>query len=179
MLDDFHFKNAGLGEEQLDGYYVTEDDGQPAPRASRQRAAAVPHSVPASRRRRSTTSAASPSGSPGAVVVFGDDGEKFGTWPGTKEHVYDRGWLRAVLRRARRPTPTGCRLTTPSEAIEAVPPLGKLYLPEGSYREMTEWALPADADQPVRRRSSTSWSTTAAGTRSSRSSAAATGGTSR
>ena len=27
VLDDFHFKNAGLGEEQLDGYYVTEEDG--------------------------------------------------------------------------------------------------------------------------------------------------------
>ena len=26
-------------------------------------------------------------------MVFGDDGEKFGTWPGTKEHVYDHGWL--------------------------------------------------------------------------------------
>ncbi len=31
---------------------------------------------------------------PGAVVVFGDDGEKFGVWPGTKEHVYENGWLR-------------------------------------------------------------------------------------
>ena len=31
---------------------------------------------------------------PGAVVVFGDDGEKFGSWPGTKEHVYENGWLR-------------------------------------------------------------------------------------
>ncbi len=30
---------------------------------------------------------------PGAVVVFGDDGEKFGTWPETKKHVYDDGWL--------------------------------------------------------------------------------------
>ena len=27
MLDDFHFKNAGLSEDQLHGYYLTEDDG--------------------------------------------------------------------------------------------------------------------------------------------------------
>ncbi|HEX3725199.1 MAG TPA: alpha-amylase, partial [Pirellulales bacterium] len=27
MLDDFHFKNAGLSEDQLYGYYLTEDDG--------------------------------------------------------------------------------------------------------------------------------------------------------
>ena len=37
---------------------------------------------------------------PGGTIVFGDDGEKFGTWPGMKQHVYDRGWLDAVLRRA-------------------------------------------------------------------------------
>ena len=30
---------------------------------------------------------------PGAVAVFGDDGEKFGTWPETHKHVYDDGWL--------------------------------------------------------------------------------------
>ena len=36
---------------------------------------------------------------------------------------------------------------TPTEALDQVPPLGKIYIPEGSYREMTEWALPA---QPAR-----------------------------
>ncbi|MEM9660204.1 MAG: alpha-amylase/4-alpha-glucanotransferase domain-containing protein, partial [Planctomycetota bacterium] len=34
------------------------------------------------------------------------------------------------------------KVTTPSEAIDHVPPLGKVYIPEGSYREMTEWSLP-------------------------------------
>ena len=28
ILDDFHFKNAGLLPNQLHGYYVTEDDGR-------------------------------------------------------------------------------------------------------------------------------------------------------
>ncbi len=28
VLDDFHFKNAGLAEDQLAGYYITEDDGR-------------------------------------------------------------------------------------------------------------------------------------------------------
>ncbi|HMO83928.1 MAG TPA: DUF1926 domain-containing protein [Lacipirellulaceae bacterium] len=141
VLDDFHFKNAGLGEEQLDGYYVTEDDGQllrVLPGSERLRYL-IPFQEPhltieylrsvAERR-------------PGAVMVFGDDGEKFGTWPGTKEHVYDHGWL-ARFFDALQQNADWLRLTTPSEAIETVPPLGKLYLPEGSYREMTEWALPA------------------------------------
>ena len=79
---------------------------------------------------------------PGAIVVFGDDGEKFGTWPGTKEHVYDRGWLAQFFDKLAANS-DWLKVTTPSEAIESVPPLGKLYIPEGSYREMTEWALPA------------------------------------
>jgi len=34
-------------------------------------------------------------------------------------------------------------VVTPSEALDQSPPLGKIYIPEGSYREMTEWSLPA------------------------------------
>ena len=33
--------------------------------------------------------------------------------------------------------------TTFARAVDATLPLGKVYLPDGSYREMTEWALPA------------------------------------
>ena len=141
ILDDFHFKNAGLTQEELHGYYVTEDDAkvinvlpgseplryllpfQPAHETiDYLRGVAEQH--------------------PGAVVVFGDDGEKFGTWPGTKEHVYDRGWL-AQFFEALQANSDWLKVTTPAEAIESVPPLGKLYIPEGSYREMTEWSLPA------------------------------------
>ena len=121
LLDDFHFKNAGL-------------ERRPAPRLLHHR------------RRRQAARACFPAASgcgtlipfrepqetidylrqiaerqPGAVVVFGDDGEKFGTWPGTKEHVYDHGWLRQFFdalvanrdwlqRRRRRPKrSTACR----------------------------------------------------------------------
>ena len=34
---------------------------------------------------------------PTPVVCFGDDGEKFGTWPETKKHVYENGWLKRFL----------------------------------------------------------------------------------
>src|SRR5690606_9278331 len=36
------------------------------------------------------------------------------------------------------------KATTLAEASDNVPPLGKIYLPDGSYREMTEWALPVE-----------------------------------
>jgi len=140
MLDDFHFKNAGLEEDELYGYYLTEDNG---------RLVAV---FPGSEKLRYTIPFRDPQETfdylrpiaerqPGAVVVFADDGEKFGVWPGTQEHVYQNGWLRRffdglVENRG------WLSVVTPSEALEQVPPLGKIYLPEGSYREMTEWALP-------------------------------------
>lgn len=141
ILDDFHFKNAGLTQEELHGYYVTEDDSN------------ILNVLPGSEPLRYLLPFQQPDQTinylrgiaenhPGAVVVFGDDGEKFGTWPGTKEHVYDHGWL-ANFFEALIANRDWLKVTTPSEAIESIPPLGKLYIPEGSYREMTEWALPA------------------------------------
>ena len=76
-----------------------------------------------------------------AVVLFGDDGEKFGTWPDTKDHCYRDRWL-ARFFDALTENQDWIHMTTPSEAIDNVEPLGKVYLPTCSYREMTEWALP-------------------------------------
>jgi alpha-amylase len=140
LLDDFHFKNAGLDEEQLHGYYITEDDAK---------LLAV---FPGSEKLRYTIPFQEPEETinylhpiaerqPGAVVAFGDDGEKFGVWPGTKEHVYQNGWLKRFFDTlvANR---NWLSVVTPTEALDQVPPLGRIYIPEGSYREMTEWALP-------------------------------------
>lgn len=140
ILDDFHFKNAGLHEDELHGYYITENDGQ------------LLSVFPGSERLRYTIPFQEPHETinylrpiaeqqPGAVVVFGDDGEKFGVWPGTKEYVYDHGWLRRFLD-ALVENRSWLSVVTPSEALDQVPPIGKVYIPEGSYREMTEWALP-------------------------------------
>lgn len=141
VLDDFHFKNAGLVTDQLHGYYVTEDDGHVLNvfPGSEQLRYSIPFQSPHETINYLKSVAES---HPGSIVVFGDDGEKFGTWPGTKEHVYDHGWLRQFFD-ALCANSDWLRITTPSEAIQSVPPLGKLYIPEGSYREMTEWALPA------------------------------------
>ena len=35
-------------------------------------------------------------------------------------------------------------MTTLAEAFDNVPPVGKIFLPDCSYREMTEWALPVE-----------------------------------
>ena len=93
MLDDSHFRNAGFQEDQLDGYFLTEQNGrllkifpdsEPLryciPFADVEKS--IEHLKMIAER------------SPGAVVLFGDDGEKFGSWPGTHKHVYEEGWLR-------------------------------------------------------------------------------------
>jgi alpha-amylase len=142
VLDDFHFKNAGLAEEQLHGYYLTEDDG---------RVMAV---FPGSEPLRYWIPFADPQQTidylsriadqqSDAVAVFGDDGEKFGTWPQTKKHVYTDGWLERFFG-ALAANASWLQVTTLAEAADNVRPLGKIYLPDSSYREMIEWALPAE-----------------------------------
>ena len=99
ILDDSHFKSAGLGEDQLFGYYLTEDDGR------------LLRVFPGSERLRYVIPFAAPHESidylrsiaerqPNAVAVFADDGEKFGSWPETKKPVLRRRLAAAVFRSA-------------------------------------------------------------------------------
>lgn len=142
VLDDFHFRRAGLKDDQLSGYYIVEDEGK------------IARVFPGSERLRYLIPFEEPQKtidycrqwaekSPGAVLVFGDDGEKFGTWPKTKEAVYEKGWLREFFQ-ALTDNRDWLATTTLNHAVNTTPPRGKIYLPDASYREMTEWALPVD-----------------------------------
>lgn len=142
VLDDSHFQRAGLNPDKLFGYYLTEDDGNLVkvfPGSERLRYLIPFHEPHASYEflRRLADER------PGATVVCADDGEKFGSWPETFDHVFTRGWLRGFCDMVR-----GSRdwlhPTTFAETVDRTLPLGKIYLPDGSYREMTEWALPPD-----------------------------------
>ncbi|GIX00198.1 MAG: alpha-amylase [Pirellulaceae bacterium] len=145
VLDDYHFKAAGWEESQLTGHYLTEDNG------------AVLNVFPGSERLRYLIPFAPPHQTieylrsiaerhPGATLVFGDDGEKFGTWPDTKRHVYDAGWLRAFFD-ALLANADWLRSSLLGEIVHREPPRGKIYLPDCSYREMTQWALPVERQQ--------------------------------
>lgn len=142
VLDDYHFRSAGLKQEQLDGYFITEDEGRMLsifPGSERLRYLipfSEPHETIDFLRGLSERN-------PGCVAVFGDDGEKFGTWPNTKEHVYENGWLKSFFDQLTQ-NADWLSTTTLAETVASVPPVGKIYLPDASYREMTEWALPID-----------------------------------
>ncbi|HEV8615488.1 MAG TPA: 4-alpha-glucanotransferase, partial [Methylomirabilota bacterium] len=94
LVDDSHFALAGLDPDALGGYYLTEEQGY---------ALAV---FPISQRLRYLIPFAEPGKSleyleerhgRHASVTVVDDGEKFGAWPGTFEHVYRDRWLDAFF----------------------------------------------------------------------------------
>lgn len=149
ILDDHHFKTAGLSADELNGYYVTEDEGR------------LLSVLPGSERLRYLIPFQDPSETiehlrdianrfENPIVVFGDDGEKFGSWPDTHKHVYEDRWLQRFLD-ALRENQSWLQVTTPSETLDHVKPLGKCYLPDCSYREMTEWALPPEPQAELHR----------------------------
>lgn len=142
ILDDYHFQKAGLRPDQLHGYYLSEDEGKiirifPGSEPMRYFIPfQEPHLAIDYLRHVHETH-------PNALVVFADDGEKFGTWPETKIHVYENGWIYRFLD-ALRANLDWIEVCTLSQAMDNLEPLGTVYLPDCSYREMTEWALPAE-----------------------------------
>jgi alpha-amylase len=142
LVDDYHFKQAGVEEDDLRGYFLTEDQGF------------LLKVFPISEPLRYMMPWKDPSEAiayidllaetyPDAVVVCADDGEKFGSWPGTFKLCYQDKWLIKffdMLLERQEQQKLVCM--TLSQCLDETPPVGTVYLPECSYREMTEWALP-------------------------------------
>lgn len=145
ILDDFHFKAAGLEDHELDRHWLTEGDG------------ATLAVLPVSEHLRYVIPFAAPQATidhlrhlasqrPGAVAVFGDDGEKFGVWPETFRTCFEERWLDTFFSLVEQNS-DWIEMALPSEIVGDMPPAGTVWLPECSYREMTEWVLSPDAQQ--------------------------------
>jgi alpha-amylase len=146
LLDDSHFALAGLDPDGLGGYYLTEDQGATLavfPISQRLR-----YLIPFAEVARTLEYLASRRGVVPAVTVV-DDGEKFGVWPGTHEHVYRDGWLERFFD-AMLGTPW-LSMATFADVLDRTPAAGRVYLPAASYREMGEWALSAEAAEALER----------------------------
>jgi 4-alpha-glucanotransferase len=143
VTDDAHFKAVGLKEEQTFGYYLMEEQGRTCgvfPISEKMRYMVPFKSVAESLEY--LRSVATEEGD--RCVVLMDDGEKFGGWPNTFKWVYEQGWLENFLA-AIEQNNSWLHSLTFSEFIKDHPALGPLNLPTGSYTEMGEWALPAEA----------------------------------
>jgi len=143
ILDDSHFRAAAIPEDAMWGPYTTEDQGRllrvfGTEQGLRYR---IPfHEVDEviDYLREHATEAGDRLG------TMGDDGEKFGAWPTTYEHCWGKGrWVERFFEELEA---NAAWLTTvrPSDWLAANPPVGRVYVPTGSYAEMGEWALPPD-----------------------------------
>lgn len=141
VVDDTHFKYAGFSEEELLGYYVTEEQGRMIavfPISKRLRYT-IPFQ-PVQRTIDYLREIATEEGD--QVAVYADDGEKFGVWPNTYEHVYTHGWLEEFFR-ALSDNADWIQIVPFQDVLERIRPLGPTYLPNASYAEMLHWALPS------------------------------------
>lgn len=138
ILDGTHFKLAGLVRDQLYGYYLTEEEGKtlalfpinddlrdmiPFQTVDKVMDWIYRH------------------GNDERAIIFGDDGEKFGVWPGTFHSVYEERWLENLFSRIE--ADSNIRMWHFSEYLERKKPAGRVYLPTSSYPEMLEWSQPA------------------------------------
>ena len=140
-VDDYHFKKSGLRNEDLHGYYLTEEEGRvlkvfPGSETLRY---IIPFHPP-----EETLDYLSRLRGSSQAAIFADDGEKFGVWPHTYHSVYEEGWLERLFQ----------LIGENLDWIEPMPlgtyarykkPLGRIYLSCSSYREMDEWSLPTEA----------------------------------
>ena len=89
LVDDNHFKSVGMADDDLYGYFITEFDGKtlfifPGLESLR-------YSIPFKPIEEIDAYFKGVEKKGGDLTVFGDDGEKFGHWPGTFDHVYGVG----------------------------------------------------------------------------------------
>ena len=140
ILDDTHFRWAGLPEEKLDGYFITEEQHKklalfPISKLLRYYIPfkTVDKVIEAFDKMSEEHN--------GKLAVYADDGEKFGSWPDTYKLCYEERWL-ANFFEAISKNSSWLKMKFFSEAFDEQEPNGRIYLPTASYAEMGQWALP-------------------------------------
>ncbi|HUP82850.1 MAG TPA: alpha-amylase/4-alpha-glucanotransferase domain-containing protein [Candidatus Limnocylindria bacterium] len=143
VLDDNHLRGASVPEDEMWGTYTTDDQGRlltifGTEKGLRYRIPwqPVPELISYLK------AAATESGD--RVGIMGDDGEKFGGWPGTAELSWgNERWVDKCFS-ALEENSDWLTTVTPSDWMRSHPPIGRIYIPTASYVEMTEWVLPVD-----------------------------------
>ena len=142
VLDDNHLRGASVAEDEMWGTYTTDDQGRRLTIFGTEKGLRylVPFR-PVDELIAYLRAAATQDGR--RLGIMGDDGEKFGAWPGTLEHCWTEGnWIDECFT-ALADNADWLTMVTPSEWMAREAPIGRIYVPSGSYVEMTEWALPA------------------------------------
>jgi len=145
VLDDEHFLRAGLRKDETGESYITEDQGLPLvvfPGSMKLRYLIpfrdVSQTIKELRERHAEGA---------RLVVYADDGEKFGAWPGTYQRVHKDGWLEEFFTAIAKAD--FIQTATLEDAWIFQKPARRIYIPGGSYPEMAAWALDAPAARRV------------------------------
>jgi hypothetical protein len=141
ILDEDHFLQAGLRRDELGESFITEDQGFPLvlyPASTRLRYLIPFRDVGQTMKELRERHAAG-----AKLVVYADDGEKFGAWPGTFQRVHKDGWLEDFFTQIAQAD--FLETTTLEDAWIFQKPARRIYIPGGSYPEMSEWAFDAPA----------------------------------
>ncbi|MFQ5454238.1 MAG: alpha-amylase/4-alpha-glucanotransferase domain-containing protein, partial [Candidatus Zixiibacteriota bacterium] len=141
-VDDTHFIYAGWEQKQLTGPFITEYENHKViilPISKRLRYLIPFGTVGDIIEELKILADKNPSG----MIIYADDGEKFGVWPDTNKHCYQDKWLENFFD----------AIGKNDDWLEVVPlnvaaetePVGRAYLPSASYAEMLHWSLPPEA----------------------------------
>ncbi|MFH1552238.1 MAG: alpha-amylase/4-alpha-glucanotransferase domain-containing protein [Candidatus Omnitrophota bacterium] len=143
ILDDTHFLYSGIKKDKTYGYYLTEDNAKsvavfPSDKVLRYY---IPFRMPGEC---TDYMRAVLQKTDNPLFIYGDDGEKFGEWPGTHKWVHQEKWLEKFFDELMR-NEDWINTAKLSECLKKRPPEGRVYLPTSSYEEMLQWALPAES----------------------------------
>ena len=138
FIDDTHFLREGIKGEELDGYFITENEGMelklfPISKKLRYLIPFKNTNIVFNYLKSLHDENAE------SMALLGDDGEKFGVWPGTYKYVYKEGWLKKFTE-GLKVNKEWLHMILPMEFIKKQPPKKRVYLRESSYKEMLEWS---------------------------------------
>jgi alpha-amylase len=139
VVDDAHFLSTGISQEDLFGYYIMEEQGymiKVFPINMKLRYLVPFHDPNETIDYLSNLNLSYKF----PIAVLFDDGEKFGLWPDTYKTVYEENWLDRFWQSLKENS-SWIKIINFNEYIKKYPPLGRVYLPTASYREMMEWVL--------------------------------------
>ncbi|MDD5438938.1 MAG: DUF1926 domain-containing protein [Candidatus Omnitrophica bacterium] len=135
VVDEYHLRTAGVKGTSINGYYVL-GNGFKIFAADKKLRYIMPFSrikdIVGHFTRLSAEDAE-------ALMVFADDGEKFGFWPHTYAWVYKKKWLEqffAFLSASSKDIET----VSFDQASDLYKPRGEVTIPRTSYGEMMEWS---------------------------------------
>ncbi|MBN3039029.1 MAG: DUF1926 domain-containing protein [Candidatus Omnitrophica bacterium] len=137
ILDDTHLLRSGVEKARLHGYFLTGESNKkiaifPSDKNLRY---TIPFKLP-QETLDYLRKEANDSGK--ALFVYGDDGEKFGEWPGTHKWVYQEHWLRNFFEQIMQ-NRDWLELVRLSDYLRDNQPSASVEIHPASYDEMLEW----------------------------------------